>query len=159
MMTKRKDDVLKMNKPILKIKKLNPDVSLPEKKTAGAACCDIACLSDMTIYPHEEKAACIPTGLAFEIPKGYHIQIYLRSSTGANRHLRLANGTGIIDSDYRGEIKLLLENLGKQPEHVKAGQRLCQFMLVKDLQFEIKEEVKSLSETKRGKGAMGSTGE
>lgn len=145
--------------PVLKVLKLNPDAKVPEKKTSGSCGIDLYVLDNTPIYPTHlvKEAYMLHTGLAFEIPEGYHVEIHLRSSTGKNRKLRLANGTGIIDSDYRGEIMLLVENVGLDVEHVFPGDRIAQAVLVKDPEFTI-EVVESLSDTKRGKGGFGSTG-
>lgn len=149
----------KSDAPVLKVLKLNPDANVPEKKTTGSCGLDLHVLDNIPVFPTHlrREAYVLHTGLAFEIPEGYHVEIHLRSSTGKNRKLRLANGTGIIDSDYRGEIMLLVENVGQDVEHVFPGDRIAQAVLVKDPEFTI-EVVESLSETKRGKGGFGSTG-
>ena len=144
---------------ILKIKKLHPDAKIPQRQTTGSAGIDLHVLDNMPLYPTRlvKEAYVLHTGLAFEIPEGYHLEIHLRSSIGKTRKLRLANGTGIIDSDYRGEVMLLVENIGNDVEHVFPGDRIAQAILVKDPEFTI-EVVESLSETKRGTGGFGSTG-
>jgi len=146
--------------PILKVQRLTPNVVLPQRQTEGAACFDLVCPETVHIYPHNSEERCykIPTGLAFEIPSGYHIKVFLRSSIGLKTKLRLANGTGIIDSDYRGEVCLLLENIGKHVVTINEGDRICQFLLEKNVPFEIQEVVGGLSETNRGTGGFGSTG-
>ena len=97
--------------PTLKICKLHEDAQVPTKATDGSAGLDISSLSSLEILPSRlvPTAYIIHTGIAIEIPKGYHGKIFLRSSMGAKTKLRLANGTGIIDSDYRGELMLLVE--------------------------------------------------
>ncbi|MBS5519632.1 MAG: dUTP diphosphatase [Acidaminococcus intestini] len=144
----------------VKVKLLSPQAEVPAYKTEGAACFDIKTLEDIDLntlnaYP---KAYMVSTGLAFEIPEGYHMEVYLRSSVGLNTKLRLANGIGIIDSDYRGELKLIVENVSRFPLSIKAGTRIAQAMIVQDpkVAFEVVEE---LSESKRAEGGFGSTGE
>lgn len=144
---------------ILKVKKLHPDAVVPEKQTQGSCGLDLYVLDDTIIYPTQlqREAVILHTGLAVEIPEGYHLAVYLRSSVGKYSKLRLANGTGIIDSDYRGELVLLVENIGRDPEYIEPGIRLAQTILVKDPEFTV-EVVESLSETRRGTGGFGSTG-
>lgn len=145
--------------PVLKVMKLHPEAKVPEKKTTGSCGIDLCVLDNIPIYPTylSKEAYVLHTGLVFEIPEGYHVNIYLRSSTGKNRKLRLANGTGIIDSDYRGEVMLLVENVGREVEHIFPFDRIAQAVLVKDPEYDI-EVVEKLSDTKRGKGGFGSTG-
>lgn len=142
-------------KPTIKFKALNPDVSLPTKATQGSACYDLVLPSDILVPPHD----CLKVGLGFalEIPKGYHIEIYLRSSTGKNTRLRLANGTGIVDSDFRGEVCILVDNISGVFARAFKGDRIAQMMIVKNVEvkFEIAD---TLEETERGEGGFGSTG-
>jgi dUTP pyrophosphatase len=126
------------------------------KFTEGAACFDFTVLEDDIITPHRTKL--IGTGITMEIPKGYHGLIYLRSSAGIKTPLRLANGTGIIDSDYRGEIMLALENTSDYDFRLYKGERYCQFMVQPDVPFKLHKVTDSkLSKTQRGKGGFGST--
>ena len=131
----------------------------PVKQTAGAAGMDLYVTEYMRISPTTttEQAYKVPTGLAMEIPEGYHGKVFLRSGTGLKTKLRLANGTGIIDSDYRGEIMLLIENVGPFHYFIQEGERLAQIIIEKNVDFTV-EEVEELSETARGEGGMGSTG-
>lgn len=144
---------------VLKVKRLREDAVLPERKTDGAACFDLWTPEDIYVRTlnAEDKAVCVPTGLAFEIPEGYHMKIFLRSSIGLNTKLRLANQIGIIDSDYRGEVQLLVENPSRQPVRIPKGTRVAQCLIEKNIPV-VFEEVKELRETKRGKGGLGSTG-
>lgn len=144
---------------VVKVKRLDERACLPERKTDGAACFDIRTIDDIylkTINAYD-KATIVHTGLAFEIPEGYHMKVFLRSSVGLNTHLRLANQTAIIDSDYRGELKLLVENPAREPVNIKAGTRIAQVMIEKNIPTSFS-EVKELSETTRGNGGLGSTG-
>ena len=97
------------------------------------------------------------TGLAFEIPDGYVMLVYSRSGHGFKSGVRLANGTGIIDSDYRGPMLVRLHNDGQLPFNVRNGDRIAQCLLMPAPQVEIV-QVEELSETDRGDGAFGSTG-
>lgn len=144
---------------VVKVKRLDERACLPERKTDGAACFDIRTLEDIYLRTlnASDKATVVPTGLAFEIPEGYHMKVFLRSSVGLNSHLRLANQVAIIDSDYRGELKLLVENPAREPVSIKAGARIAQVMIEKNVPTSFS-EVKELSETKRGEGGLGSTG-
>jgi len=135
------------------------DLVLPSYETLWAAGADIrACLGpgeEMTIKPGER--ALIPTGLAMEIPQGYEIQVRPRSGLSFKTGLMVVNSPGTIDSDYRGELKVILGNLGQNDEVIKHGDRVAQLLLAPVIQakFEVVEE---LTETKRGAGGFGSTG-
>ena len=145
--------------PTLKICKLHEDAQVPTKATDGSAGLDISSLSSLEILPSRlvPTAYIIHTGIAIEIPKGYHGKIFLRSSMGAKTNLRLANGTGIIDSDYRGELMLLVENIGQYSDYITKNQRIAQLIIEKNEPIKIA-IVDSLSDTKRGTKGIGSTG-
>lgn len=144
---------------VVKVKRLDERAKLPERKTEEAACFDLATIEDIYVRTlnAEDKAVIIRTGLAFEIPKGYHMKLFLRSSIGYNTKLRLANQTGIIDSDYRGELKILVENPSRTPIKIGAGTRIAQCLIEKNVPVSFS-EVKELEETERGEGGIGSTG-
>ena len=127
--------------------------------TEGSVGLDLASIATVRLMPTiiSTGAYIIHTGIALEIPKGYHGQIHLRSSTGAKTKIRLANGTGIIDSDYRGEVMLLVENIGKYETSVAKGQRIAQLILMKNTPCKV-ELVDTLEETARGTQGIGSTG-
>lgn len=95
------------------------DVKLP-LITEGNACFDFYAPEKVVIYPGETGVA-VGTGVAFEIPKGYHMKLFMRSSYGAHRKLRLSNCVGICDSSYRGEVKGLFDNIGDLPEIIEKG--------------------------------------
>ena len=145
--------------PTLKICKLHEDAQVPTKATDGSAGLDISSLSSLEILPSRlvPTAYIIHTGIAIEIPKGYHGKIFLRSSMGAKTKLRLANGTGIIDSDYRGELMLLVENIGQYSDYITKNQRIAQLIIEKNEPIKIA-IVDSLSDNKRGTKGIGSTG-
>lgn len=144
----------------LKVMKVVADAVIPKKpETEGSIGLDLSVLENIRLLPNHltKEAYKIRTGIAVEIPKGWHGEIHLRSSIGAKTKLRLANGTGIIDSDYRGELLLLVENIGKYEAAISAGQRIAQLILIKDTPFEVT-VVDTLSKTERGTGGIGSTG-
>lgn len=144
----------------LKFKRLTPAATAPYKASDGAACVDLFVSQTETIYPQrgQENAYLIHTGIALDIPKGYHAEVYLRSSTGKDTKFRLANGTGIIDNDYTGEVMLLVENIGPYVVRLYEGDRIAQLMLVKDVVFDLEEVEEITKDTKRGDKGFGSTG-
>ena len=137
--------------------KIGSDIPLPYYATAGAAALDLhACIdSDVTIAPHERVM--IPTGIAAAIPEGYVGIIAVRSSMGMKNGVTLANGIGVIDSDYRGQLHVGLFNTNDTPYTVKCCDRIAQLMIVPVLRPELK-VVDALPETERGAGGFGSTG-
>jgi len=139
----------------LKIKLLNEQAQVPAYQSKGAACFDICTTSNGFVLP--KLSAVFNTGLAFEIPEGYALMVYSRSGHGFKNDIRLANSTGVIDSDYRGELKIKLANDGAHPFEVNAGDRIAQAMLIKAEQVNIM-VVTELSETERGDCGFGSTG-
>lgn len=134
--------------------KLTEDAKAPFKATQEAACFDVFVNEDALINPG--KTVLVGTGIAMAIPQGYHAKLFVRSSTGVKTPLRLANLVGIIDSDYRGEIKMPLWNPSDVPFRVFKGDRLCQILIEQNIDVAFK-EVKKLSQTKRGVGGFGST--
>jgi len=141
----------------IRVKKLNPKAFLPTYGSAEAAGADLyACLEQpVTIEPGE--TAWIGTGIALEVPKGCAGLVYARSSMGAKRGLAPANKVGVVDSDYRGEIRVVLLNHGKEPQTVEHGERVAQFLITPVLTPEYA-EVAELSDSQRGAGGFGSTG-
>lgn len=141
----------------IRVKKVSPHAVIPTYGSAEAAGADIyACLEEaVTIGPGE--SVFIPTGIALEVPKGYAGLVFARSSMGAKRDLAPANKVGVIDSDYRGEIKVVLHNHGKLLRQVEPGERIAQFVIVPVLAPAF-EEVAELTDTDRGTGGFGSTG-
>ncbi len=140
----------------IKIKKLHKNALLPEYKTAYSSGADIyACLAeDLVLRPMEIRL--IPTGFSIEIPKGFEIQIRPRSSL-ALEGISIPNAPGTIDADYRGEVKVILINLGKNDFTIKNQDRIAQMVLAKTQRAEfVFEDV--LSDTERGSGGFGSTG-
>ncbi|MCI6258296.1 MAG: dUTP diphosphatase [Treponema sp.] len=130
---------------------------LPEYKTDGASGCDVHAFvkEPVELLPGDIKL--IPTGLACAIPEGFEIQVRPRSGLAAKNGITCLNTPGTIDSDYRGEIKVILINLGKEAFIVKNGDRIAQFVVAPVVRGIFK-TVKSLDETLRGSGGFGSTG-
>lgn len=152
----------------IKVKRMYPDVRLPEYATDGSACFDIRCyLEDEggsrsweRVLVENGDTVVFDTGLQFEIPQGFVMLIYSRSGHGFNNSVRLSNCVGIIDSDYRGELKIKLIgdfNNGDEPLLVKHGDRIAQAMVI-PVHKVMFEDVEELSETVRGNKGFGSTG-
>lgn len=144
----------------VKIKKTHPDARTPEYATDGSGCFDIRALTDepVTIYLGESKV--FDTGLAFEIPEGHVMLIYSRSGQAFKHGTRLANCVAVIDSDYRGEVKIKLTRdyeTDTEALTVCNGDRIAQGMIIPVPRVKF-EEVQELSETDRGNGGFGSTG-
>lgn len=131
------------------------DVKLP-LVTEDNACFDFYSPEKVVIYPGQMGVK-IGTGVVTEIPKGYYMMLFMRSSYGAKRTLRLSNCVGIIDSPYRGEIKAMFDNIGDEVEIIEKGDRFMQGLIQKKIEVEF-EEVTTLTETQRGDGGFGSTG-
>lgn len=142
---------------LIRIKKLHPDATIPTYGSAEAAGADLyACLEQEVTIP-AGKTVLIPTGLAMEIPKGCAGLIYARSSMGTKRGLAPANKVGVIDSDYRGQIHVVLLNHGKTEQTIQHGERIAQFLITPVL-TPAYEEADELTDTSRGTGGFGSTG-
>ena len=139
------------------IKRLSKEVSLPRYETSGSSGMDLAANIDANINIDPGKTAIIPTGLTLSIPKGFEVQIRPRSGLAAKQKISVLNTPGTIDADYRGEIKVILINLGQETFKVEKGLRIAQMVVCPVVQAQLK-EVDDLSETERGKGGFGSTG-
>ena len=140
----------------LLIKKLHKNIILPEYKTDGSSGMDLMANVEQTvkILPGEKKI--ISTGIMVAIPEQYEIQIRPRSGLAAKNGLSILNTPGTIDSDYRGEIKVILINLGKDTFEINKNDRIAQMIICPIIKVELK-EVESLPETIRGGGGFGST--
>ena len=138
-------------------KRLNQKAKLPSYKTAGSSGMDLmACIDEpITIKPNESKL--VPTGIAIAIPEDSEVQIRPRSGLAAKSSISVLNTPGTIDSDYRGELKIILFNHGKEDFIINNGDRIAQMVLVPIVKMEF-EEVDSLPNTLRGQGGFGSTG-
>ena len=139
------------------IKRLSKKISLPKYETAGSSGMDLSANIEATISISPGSTAIIPTGLSVSIPKGYEIQIRPRSGLAARNKISVLNTPGTIDADYRGEIKVILINLGKENFIVEKGLRIAQMVVSPVIQVELK-EVDELENTARGEGGFGSTG-
>ncbi len=141
----------------IRVKKLHKKAILPTYGSAEAAGADLYACLDETVVIAPGETAWIPTGLALEVPKGCAGLVYARSSLGAKRGLAPANKVGVIDSDYRGEIRVVLLNHSKQTQQIEHGERVAQFLITPVL-TPAYEEVYELTDTDRGAGGFGSTG-
>ena len=139
------------------IKRLSKTVSMPKYETTGSSGMDLAADIDEKIEIKPGETQIIPTGLSVSIPQEFEIQIRPRSGLAAKHQLSVLNTPGTIDSDYRGEIKVILINLGKKSFIVEKGLRIAQMVLCPLIKAKIK-EVETLDGTTRGSGGFGSTG-
>ena len=139
------------------IKRLDPKVTIPEYKTSGSSGMDLKAFLDNKVEIKPYKSALIPTGLSIAIPNDYEVQIRPRSGLAAKSNISVLNTPGTIDSDYRGELKIILFNHGDKDFIINNGDRIAQMVLVPILKMEF-EEVDSLPDTVRGQGGFGSTG-
>lgn len=141
----------------INILRMTDSAKLPERGSVSAAGYDLFAdvAEDVTIAPHATKM--IGTGLAMEIPEGYFGGIFARSGLSAKEGLRPANCVGVVDSDYRGEIKVALHNDGEQARVITPAEKIAQLVVVPFLSVDFN-EVSNLSDTARGEGGFGSTG-
>lgn len=141
----------------VRVKKLHPNAQLPTYGSAYAAGADLyACLEqEVTIQPGE--IFWVPTGIALEVPQGCAGLVYARSSMGAKRGLAPANKVGVVDSDYRGEVRVVLLNHSKEPQTIQPGERVAQFVITPVVTAHFVES-EELDDTDRGAGGFGSTG-
>ena len=139
------------------IKRLSKQVLLPKYETVGSSGMDLAASNEFLIKIEPGKTAIVPTGISLAIPKGFEVQIRPRSGLAAKKSISVLNTPGTIDADYRGEIKVILINLGKDVFEVEKGLRIAQMVVSPVIQVKL-EEVENLNETGRGKGGFGSTG-
>ena len=139
------------------IKRLSKKISLPKYETDGSSGMDLAANIENKIEIAPGKSAIIPTGLSISIPKNFEIQIRPRSGLAAKNRISVLNTPGTIDADYRGELKVILINLGDTAFIIEKGLRIAQMVLCPVIKATLK-EVETLEETKRGSGGFGSTG-
>lgn len=139
------------------IKKLTETAILPERGSAYAAGYDLFADVKETIEIKAHETAMIPTGLAMELPEGYFGGIFARSGLASKESLRPANCVGVVDADYRGEVKVSLHNDSDVVRTITPGQKIAQLVVVPFLCVEF-DEVETLSDTVRGTGGFGSTG-
>ena len=139
------------------IKKLNPAVKIPSYKSKGASGMDLMAFINHSITLAPKTSFLIPTGLSMAFSEDYEIQIRPRSGLAAKNNISVLNTPGTIDSDYRGEIKIILFNHGDNDFVINNGDRVAQMILTPIVKMDL-EEVNDLPETVRGKGGFGSTG-
>ena len=139
------------------IKRLSKNISLPKYETDGSSGMDLAANIEDKIEIAPGKSAIIPTGLSVSIPKNFEIQIRPRSGLAAKNQISVLNTPGTIDADYRGELKVILINLGSKSFKVEKGLRIAQMILCPIVKAKLI-EVETLEETIRGTGGFGSTG-
>ena len=139
------------------IKKLDPEVKLPEYKTNGASGMDLKAFIKKPINLKPKTSSLIPTGLSVAFVEDYEIQIRPRSGLAAKNNITVLNTPGTIDSDYRGEIKVIIYNHGDNSFIVNNGDRIAQMVLSPVIKIEL-EEANELPKTFRGNGGFGSTG-
>ena len=141
----------------IQIKKLSSGVLTPKYETVGSSGMDIAAYIEQDVIINPGDKALIPTGFSLSIPQGYEVQIRPRSGLAAKKSITVLNTPGTIDADYRGEVKVILINFGKEKFSVKKGERIAQMVVCPVTQAQL-EEVEELSVTNRGAGGFGSTG-
>ena len=139
------------------IKKLDQDVKLPEYKTDGASGMDLLAFIKEPINVRSKMSSLVPTGLSVAFSENYEIQIRPRSGLAAKNSISILNTPGTIDSDYRGEIKVIIYNHGNTDFIINNGDRIAQMVLSPVVKMDL-EETNDLPETLRGEGGFGSTG-
>jgi dUTP pyrophosphatase len=141
----------------VRFKRLRASAILPRYMTAGAAGMDLSSAADGPVTIEPGGRAGVPTGWAIELPPGSEGQVRPRSGLAAKFGISIPNAPGTIDSDYRGELVVLLVNLGREPHVIKPGDRIAQLVVAPVVQAQV-EEVDALSDTTRGQGGFGHTG-
>ena len=144
----------------IKIKRLNPefdDIPIPSYATSGSSGMDVRAAVKDEIIVEKNSITLVPTNLSVEIPQGYEIQVRPRSGLAANHGIGILNSPGTIDADYRGEIKIIMINLGKEKFTIKRGDRIAQLVVSKVFTANLIQS-DDLNHSKRGKGGFGHTG-
>ena len=142
---------------LVRFKKINPNASIPTYGSSYAAGCDLSACIDQAISIPPHTTIKVPTGLAIELPENTVGLIYARSGMATKRHLAPANKVGVIDADYRGEIKVALHNDSTEARKIVPGQKIAQMVVMPFLDV-VFEEQDTLDQTDRGAGGFGSTG-
>ncbi len=143
------------NRFLVKIKRIHIDAQMPSYENPGDSGADLRSVVDCILQPYERKA--IPTGLCAEVAPSFELQIRPKSGLALGSGITILNTPGTVDSGYRGEIKVILINLGKEPYSLKKGQKIAQLVVTPVIYADF-EEVEELSESERGSGGFGSTG-
>lgn len=146
-----------MEEKSIRVKRLGADVELPRRETAGSAGFDLRAHIQEPLAVEPGGCVMVPTGLAMELPTGFAGMVFSRSGLGAKHGLVVAQGVGVIDSDYRGEVLVPLRNLGQKPYTLQPGERMAQMILLPVCLPQV-QEAEELSPTRRGEGGFGSTG-
>ena len=142
----------------LNIKLLNDNATLPQYATSGSAAMDLTACIDAPVTIAPRQLVTIPTGIAIALPSADYVAlIFARSGLGVKHGISLSNGVGVIDSDYRGELKVGLTNLSDEPYTIQPGDRVAQLAILPVVQANVV-QVNELDETGRGAGGFGSTG-
>ena len=141
----------------VRFRKLRPDAVLPRYMTAHAAGMDLAAAIESAVTLLPQARAAVGTGLAVALPPGYEAQIRPRSGLALRYGITLVNSPGTIDADYRGEIRVILVNLGNEPVSIRSGDRIAQMVVAPVSQIDVV-EVERLDDTERGSGGFGHTG-
>ena len=139
------------------IKKLDPSVKLPEYKTIGASGMDLIAFIREPLELKPQMSCIVPTGLAVAFPENYEIQVRPRSGLAAKKNISILNTPGTIDSDYRGEIKVIMYNHGNRNFVINNGDRIAQMILCPIVKMKLEESI-DLPKTIRGQSGFGSTG-
>ena len=139
------------------IKRLKPNAAIPTYGSMNAAGADLYACIDSAVIVQSGQTVLIPTGLTMELPEGYAGLIYARSGLACKKGLAPANKVGVVDSDYRGEIKVALHNHGLEAQQIGPGERIAQLIITPFIRG-LFEESDSLDETDRGEGGFGSSG-
>src|ERR1039457_2069998 len=147
----------KINIKIVRINKEYVNIPLPEYSTEGSAGMDIRAAINEPLIIKIGEVVIVPTNLSVEIPQGYEIQVRPRSGLAAKHGIGILNSPGTVDSDYRGEIKIVLINLGKENFTIQKGERIAQLIISRVFRADLNEE-NLLNESKRGTGGFGHTG-
>lgn len=137
--------------------RLSERARLPQYMTAGAAGMDVSAVLDAPLVVAPGQRVAVSTGLAMELPEGYEAQVRPRSGLAWKAGITVVNAPGTIDSDYRGEVRILLVNLGQEPHTIEHGDRIAQLVISPVVQAQV-HEVTALSESARGAGGFGHTG-
>jgi len=143
--------------PIVPVRRLRPDATLPQYQTSHAAGLDLAACLDAPVPLAPGEITMIPCGFAMALPEGYEAQVRPRSGLASRHGITLANSPGTIDADYRGEVRVPLINLGRETFTVEPGMRIAQMVIAPVARAHI-EPVERLDETGRGAAGFGSTG-
>ncbi|MCG5055542.1 MAG: dUTP diphosphatase [Myxococcales bacterium] len=147
--------------PLVRFARLSPHARVPRYMTAGAAGMDLSSASEAPLVLAPGERLAVPTGWAIELPSGFEGQVRPRSGLASQRGVTVVNAPGTIDSDYRGELRVLLVNLGREPHTIALGDRVAQLVVAPVAQAEVvvEDDPAALSETARGAGGFGHTGQ